>query len=103
MIDASTICMSLPPRANIATEPIGPVAISDVIGRHQNGKRFAWTGWIFGSKVDAAFMAMSSLFLKRDQYWFCNTYPETGQWQHYGMGNSEEILPKYGIRAAQID
>ena len=102
MIDVLTICMSLPPRANIATEPIGPVAISDVIGRHVDGKRFAWTGWIFGSKTDAAFMAMSSLFLKRNQYWFCNTYPETGQWQHYGLGNSQQILPEYGIQSTAI-
>jgi hypothetical protein len=80
-----------------------PVAISDVVGRTAEGKRFAWTGWIFGSKAQATFIAMCSLFLERDQYWFCNTYPNTGGWAKYGVGNIPETLLTFGIDSESID
>jgi hypothetical protein len=102
-IDALTICMTLPARVNFCAVSENPVAISDVIGRDKNGNRFAWTGWIFGSKANAAYMAMCSLFLERSNYWFCNTYPNDGGWGNYGLGNLLEILPKYGINTTIID
>ena len=102
-IDAITVCMSLPSRCELASARENPIAISDVIGRDQNGKRFAWTGWIFGSKSDAAYMAMSSLFLDRTSYWFCNTYQNSGNWQLYGLGNIENMLPKVGLQGEVIE
>ncbi len=102
-IDTLTVCMTLPARVNYSVATENPVAISDVIGRNEDGERFAWTGWIFGSKADAAYMAMCSLFLDRSNYWFCNTYPNKGDWRRFGIGNILEILPKFGIRAQIID
>ena len=102
-IDAITVCMSLPSRCELASARENPIAISDVIGRDQNGKRFAWTGWIFGSKSDAAYMAMSSLFLDRTSYWFCNTYQDSGGWKLYGLGNIENMLPKVGLQGEVIE
>jgi hypothetical protein len=102
-IDAITVCMKLPARVNLAQARENPVAISDVIGRDNSGKRFAWTGWIFGNKVDTAYMAMCSLFLERDNYWFCNTYPNSGAWANYGNGNLPDILPKYDINSTVVD
>jgi hypothetical protein len=102
-IDAITICMTLPARVNFTAASENPVAVSDVIGRDKNGNRFAWTGWIEGSKANAAYMAMCSLFLERSNYWFCNTYPNNGGWGKYGLGNLLEILPKYGIDTTLVD
>ncbi|MCH2146304.1 MAG: hypothetical protein MK073_00595 [Phycisphaerales bacterium] len=102
-IDAITMCMSLPSRCEFTSARENPIAISDVIGRHKDGTRFAWAGWIFGSKSDAAYMAMCSLFLDRTQYWFCNTYQNSGSWQMYGLGNIESMLPKVGLQGEVID
>jgi len=102
-IDAITVCMSLPARVNFAAAVENPVAVSDVIGRNEQGTRFAWTGWIFGSKADAAYTAMCSLFLERDSYWFCNTYGNTPPWGNYGLGTIPEVLPKFGIKSVGID
>jgi hypothetical protein len=102
-IDAITVCMSLPARVDFAGAQKNPVAVSDVIGRNKNGDRFAWTGWIFGSKEDAAYMAMCSLFLQRDTYWFCNTYDHNDSWSSYGLGTTLEVLPKYGIGCTAIE
>ena len=102
-IDAITFCMSMPARVNFGAASENPIALSDVIGRDKYGKRFAWTGWIFGSKADAAFAAMCSLFLDRSNYWFCNTYPNNGGWEKYSFGNTLKILPKYGVNCSAID
>lgn len=101
-IDALTICQTMPSRVTFAAARDNPVAFSDVIGRDNSGKRFAWTGWVFGSKAQSTYMAMCSLFLPRDKYWFCDTYPNTAPWAAYGFGNFTEILPQYGISAQSI-
>ncbi len=94
---AITLCMSMSPRAQYANAKENPVATTDLIGRDKNGNRFAWCGWIFGSKKHSAYVAACSLFLPRDHYWFCNTYPDSGIWSNYGIGNVDEVLPKLGI------
>jgi hypothetical protein len=102
-VDALTVCMSLPARVDYSAATKNPVAVSDVIGRNEMGERFAWTGWIFGSKANAAYMAMCSLFLDRTRYWFCNTYPDKGGWEKYGTGNILKILPNFGIHATKTN
>ena len=96
-IDALTLCLSLPSRVTSSIALENPIAVTDAVGRDETGKRFAWTGWLFGSKAQSTYMAMCSLFLERDQYWFCNTYPNTGGWTRYGIGTIAETLPQYGI------
>lgn len=96
-ISAITVCMNMSPLANFKGSKENPVATTDLIGRDAKGKRFAWCGWIFGSKKQSAYIASCSLFLPRDQYWFCNTYPNKGLWANYGEGNMEEVLPKFGL------
>ena len=96
-IDALTICQTMPARVTFSPSRENPVAVSDIVGRDMSGKRFAWTGWVFGSKAQSTYIAMCSLFLPRNAYWLCNTYPNSGAWAKYGMGNISEILPQYGI------
>lgn len=102
-IDAITLCQTMPARVEFTRPHDNPVAITDVIGRNKEGKRFAWTGWIFGTKPNAAYVAMCSLFLDRDQYWFCNTYPNSGNWANYGLENIPSLLPQFGIDFEVVD
>lgn len=96
-IKTITLCMSMPPVAQYIHAKENPVATTDVIGRDKNGNRFAWCGWIFGSQKHSAYIAACSLFLPRTHYWFCNTYPNNGVWEHYGAGNMEEVMPQLGL------
>ena len=96
-IKTITLCMSMPPIANYKHAKENPVATTDLIGRDKNGTRFAWCGWVFGSQKHSAYIAACSLFLPRTNYWFCNTYPNTGAWEHYGAGNMEEVMPQLGL------
>lgn len=102
-IDAITICQTMPSRVEFIRSADSPVALSDVVGRDSNGNRFAWSGWIFGSKAQSAYIAMCSLFLERDQYWFCDTYPNSGGWAQYGLGTIEQNLPNFGIDSDVVD
>ncbi len=102
-IDAITLCQTMPARVDSSLFSDNPVALTDVICRDANGKRFAWAGWVFGSKAESTYLAMCSLFLQRDQYWFCNTYPNTGGWAKYGFGNILQQLPKFNIESETID
>ena len=102
-IDAITLCLTMPSRVEFSRTNDNPVALSDVIGRDSSGKRFAWTGWIFGTRVTSTYMAMCSLFLERDRYWFCNTYQNTGGWAQYGLGTIPQTLREFGIEADVVD
>ncbi|MEE2912502.1 MAG: hypothetical protein VX436_01715 [Planctomycetota bacterium] len=102
-IDAITICRTMPARVTFSAARENPVALSDVIGRDISGNRFAWTGWVFGSKAQSTYIAMCSLFLPRNQYWFCDTYPNSAPWTNYGFGNFTEILQQYGINAKTVE
>jgi len=102
-IDAITICQTMASRAEFIRPNDNPVAISDVIGRDATGKRFAWTGWVLGSGPRSTYLAMCSLFLPRDQYWFCNTYADSGGWAKYGLGTIEQVLPDFGIQSQVIE
>jgi hypothetical protein len=102
-IDAITLCQTMPARVEFSRPHDNPVALSDVIGRNDSGQRFAWTGWIFGSKAKSAYVAMCSLFLERNQYWFCNTYQDSGGWAKYGLGSIQQLLPKFGIESEVVD
>lgn len=102
-IDAITICQTMPSRVEFSRTNDNPVALSDVIGRDPTGKRFAWTGWVFGTRVASTYMAMCSLFLERDHYWFCNTYQDTGGWAQYGLGTIPQTLEQFGIEAEVVD
>lgn len=102
-IDAITMCQTMASRAEFIRTNDNPIAVSDVIGRDSNGKRFAWAGWIFGSGAKSTYLAMCSLFLPREQYWFCNTYQNSGGWAKYGLGLIEQMLPNFGIESDVVD
>jgi len=102
-IDAITICQTMASRVDFIRPNDNPIAVSDVIGRDTTGKRFAWAGWVFGSGAKSTYIAMCSLFLPRDQYWFCNTYQDSGVWAKYGLGPIEQTLPNFGIESVVVD
>ncbi|MBG81525.1 MAG: hypothetical protein CMJ39_12565 [Phycisphaerae bacterium] len=113
-IDAITVCRNLPSRArmrypstarvqapNVGAED--PLAITDILGRLENGDRFAIVGWINGSTAQSSYMAMCSLFLKPDTALLCNGYPKQGQWLNYALEEADAILKKSGFSTTMLD
>ncbi|MHC5002711.1 MAG: hypothetical protein ACYTJ0_06275, partial [Planctomycetota bacterium] len=106
-IDAITVCRRIggrvrenPLPASRFTLPdastAGPVATTDVLGRHPDGSRYAFVGWIFGDEARAAYAAMCSLFLSRSRVMLFNTYGDHGHWEAYGLDVPSRLLREMG-------
>ncbi|MEM7227400.1 MAG: hypothetical protein AAF432_01150 [Planctomycetota bacterium] len=102
-IDTITICrdvagkvrVTLPSNQTVSVSGAntnGGLATTDFLGRGSNGEREAFVGWIFGDATRAAYMAMSALFLGRENVHLYNSYQESGQWQVFSMKPALPIL-----------
>ncbi|MCA9295666.1 MAG: hypothetical protein KC983_04100 [Phycisphaerales bacterium] len=100
-LDTITICRQMAGKANAALPANqsmriggggknGPVAVTDFLGRSDDGERFAYVGWIWGDNARSAYMAMSSMFLRRQDVMLYNSYPESGQWGQFSM---QQVAP----------
>lgn len=107
-IDAITICRSMAVKSRAALPPAmrvevggpsapGPVAITDLLGRNSDGTRYAIVGWIFGSESRAAYMAMCSLFLPREQVTMFDTYPAGQPWDRYATAPAAAAMIRAGF------
>lgn len=107
-IDTLTICRSMAGKAGLQLPedqriPVpkkyrdGPMAITDYLSRREDWSRYAFTGWIFGSEVRCAYVAMCSLFIPRESIVFINTYPDQGNWKSYAMGRAADSMREQGF------
>lgn len=83
--DFLTICRTMAARTDVRIDARlpdrlppeilnGPKAITDVLGRHLNGRRWAFTGWILGGQRASLYAAMCSFFLPRTSVWLGDSY-----------------------------
>lgn len=84
-IEAVTLAMDLPTRYRERDEVM---AVTDRIGRHGVGRRFAYTGMIFGTASESAYSAMCALFLLPESAWMFDGY-------------DERFAPPYALRDAE--
>lgn len=106
-IDTVTLCRDLAARID-GGERIGSdnaqnppaLAVTDVIGRHSDGRRWAFTGWIFGTAGHSAFMANCSLFLPRSKVWLGDTYPNRDPWSNWKLSGAAQVLRENGYQVA---
>lgn len=73
-IDAVTLCLNTPLRIEPPAGKEGDFALTDQIGRHADGSRYAWAGAIFGSEATAAYRAMCAIFLSPRHAWVFDGY-----------------------------
>jgi hypothetical protein len=71
--DAVTLCLEVQGRLQEKSEIL---ALTDRIGRHADGRRYAWCGQIIGTESEAAYRAMSSLFVPVRGAWLFDAYNE---------------------------
>jgi hypothetical protein len=109
-IDTITICRDLGSRieggpATAADNQANPaaIAVTDVLGRTSTGKRWAFTGWIFGTPAQTAYAANCSLFLPRTKVWLADTYPNTQPWMNWKLETPASLLRKAGYEVTLVD
>lgn len=77
--------------------PSDPNSTLDTICRNKDGSRYAVAGWIFGPSPRAAYMAMCSLFLERESWWFLSGYASGEPWSIYAPDDAAAILKAGGF------
>lgn len=87
--------MKLPPNPDV--KPGDPLATTDALARHDDGSRYGVVGWIPGPSDRAAYMAMSSLFLDRDEFWFVSGYANGEPWSRYAPQPAADALKARGF------
>ena len=112
-IDAVAICRSLAARTKLEPEGTarnpyadrmkGPYALLDSICRHQDGTRWAVAGWIWGNEIRSAYMAMSSIFLPRNNVWFFNGYGTSTKRKPYEVAAAAAEGTEFGFQTAVFD
>ena len=95
VIDAVTICASLP--ARYETSPEEWSAATDRLGRFADESRWAWAGQVFGSEPRAAYRAMCSVFLGVESAWLFDGYGSTAPWLQWDCTAAADNLQRVDI------
>lgn len=104
-IDTITLCRDIGGRVDIAPSrtTVEIRAVTDLLGRVAGGRRYAFTGWIFGDEVRSAYTAMCSLFLQRSAFELYNTYSDEAVVRVYGMRGASGPLAARGFKVTTHD
>ena len=96
-IDTITIVRELAVKYQSPQKKDEQLAVTDGLGRHINGDRWAAVGWIFGSEVRSIYQAMCSLFLDSQTAMLYDSYPKEGNWVKYEMEEAATELKTLGL------
>lgn len=89
-LDAITICLNDPARVKVG--PDDTLALTDLVGRHADDRRWAWASQIFGNEARSAYMAMCSLFIQPRSAWIFDAYPSEDPWDQWDGTAASEII-----------
>lgn len=106
-IDAVTVCLNAPVKVGLPEgDKRGQLALTDVLGREPGeprSKRWAWAGQVFGDRSQAAYAAMSSLFLMPDKAWLFDGYDSTQPWVQWDQTAAGKVLSEAGVSVTVAD
>lgn len=102
-LDTITLVRALPVKyRNPKNQDI--LAVTDGLGRHETGERYAIAGWIYGSPERAVYQAMSAIFLDKNSALLYDSYPKTDSWKSYHFEEySIQRLKKMGLQVTHIE
>lgn len=101
-IDTITLARTIPIKYE-SPEDGNLLAVTDGLGRNENGNRYAITGWIYGSPERAVYQAMSAIFLPTETALLYDSYPQTESWEAYHFQEILPILEKEGLDLKHIE
>ena len=96
-IDTITIVRELAVKYQSPQKKDEQLAVTDGLGRHPNGERWAAVGWIFGSEVRSIYQAMCAIFLDSQTAMLYDSYPKEGNWAKYEMEEAARELKTIGL------
>lgn len=106
-VDAVTLASNAPGRIRVDRGgKRSHFALTDRIGRHNAGglgTRWGWCGQVHGDAVDAAYRAMSSLFLGAGSAWVFDGYPTGGAWDAFDGTEAGSVLSSAGLEVRVHD
>jgi hypothetical protein len=101
-IDTLTIVCQLAVKYQSPEKPEEQLAVTDGLGRHSNGDRWAIAGWIYGSEVRSLYQAMSAIFLDTQTAMLYDSYPKEGSWGKYEMNSAASRLKTIGLNVELV-
>ncbi|MEG4587944.1 hypothetical protein QUA54_22400 [Microcoleus sp. MOSTC5] len=101
-IDTITIVRQLAVKYQSPGKPDEQLAVTDGLGRHPNGERWAAVGWIYGSEVRSIYQAMCALFLDTETAMLYDSYPKEGNWGKYEMEEAASGLKTIGLNVEVV-
>ncbi len=100
-VDAVTLAMNAPVKYNTSGAEF--LALTDRVGRHASGERWAWCGMVHGTAAGAAYKAMSAAFLAPTAAWLFDGYPDEKPFDQWDATRAGEVLRKGGWTATVLD
>jgi hypothetical protein len=101
-IDTITIVRELAVKYQSPQNKNEQLAVTDGLGRHFNGERWAAVGWIFGSEVRSIYQAMCAIFLDSQTAMLYDSYPKEGNWAKYEMEEAASGLKTIGLNVELV-
>ncbi|MGB7712658.1 MAG: hypothetical protein WBL95_24510 [Microcoleus sp.] len=102
-IDTITIVRQLAVKYQSPEKPEEQLAVTDGLGRHPNGERWAAAGWIYGSSVRSTYQVMCSIFLDSQTAMLYDSYPKEGSWEKYEMNSAASGLKTLGFDVQLVE
>jgi len=102
VIDTITIVRQLAVKYQSPQNKDEQLAVTDGLGRHPNGERWAAAGWIYGSEVRSIYQAMCAIFLDSETAMLYDSYPKEGNWGKYEMESAASGLKSIGINVELV-
>ena len=101
-IDTVTIVRQLAVKYQSPQNPKQDWAVTDGLGRHKNGDRWAAVGWIYGSAERSLYQAMCSIFLDPETVLLYDSYPPEKPWSNYAVGLAKHYFSKVGFQVKAV-
>jgi hypothetical protein len=101
-IDTITIVRELAVKYQSPKNKDEELAVTDGLGRHPNGERWAAVGWIYGSEARSIYQAMCALFLDSQTAMLYDSYPKEGNWAKYEMEEAARGLKTIGLNVKLV-
>ncbi|MCC5823968.1 MAG: hypothetical protein LAT64_13570 [Phycisphaerales bacterium] len=101
-IDAITLCLNTGTRIKTGEGARDILATTDRVGRlgdNGSGRRWAYTGQIFGSFAQSTYRAMCAVFLTPSEAFIFDGYEDTQPWITYSGREAAGVLAEMNIRA----
>lgn len=98
-VDAVTLCVNMP-----AVLGAGQAAraVTDLVGRDDAGRRWAWAGQVHGNIAESAYRANCALFLGPARAWVFDGYEAGFGGGGYAVGGVRERLAGMGVGVSRL-